>query len=370
MVDHYCGLPVLPVKDSARRFMSLRRARQSFLPNFGSATTALQILLVAFGFSVIITLGRNPAWRPGAGEDLFQLTSLVMLIAIVCVIVLRLCTAPLRRLPIVAGAITAFMILVGTSLVVTELCVFFYFDLPWTLQAWPDWHVSLLIRVIVISAIISAFALRYMIVFNAGRIESEAQQEDRLQALQARIRPHFLFNSMNSIASLIGSDPQLAEKALEDLADVFRLVLSDARKMVPISAEGQVARQYLDIEKLRLGERLSVEWTSTNVPRSALLPSLTLQPLLENAVYHGIEPSYSGGTILVKLWAQDETLHISIQNPLPEVNAGVAYRRGNRIALENVRERLMRHFGGRATLQNAEQPGTYYVQITIPIIRG
>jgi two-component system sensor histidine kinase AlgZ len=175
---------------------------------------------------------------------------------------------------------------------------------------------------------------------------------------------------MNSVASLIRSDPDLAEKALQDLADVFRVLLADARKMVPITAEGELARQYLEIEKLRLGERLKVKWTASNVPRSALIPSLTLQPLLENAVYHGIEPNFAGGTVTIQLWSDGEDLKIMISNPVPEVSNPAHNRRGNRIAMENVRERLSRHFGGRATLQNLEQQGNYYVKISMPIVRG
>jgi len=349
--------------------MSARSARRSFLPNFGSATTVLQILLVALALAVVITLSRNATLGDDFWRDLVRVSSFVIVIAIVGIVALRLFTVLLGRLPVVAEAILAFLILICVSIVMTEFIIFVYFDLPWSLAAWPDWHVSLLVRVIIVSSIFSVFALRYMIVFHRARIESEAQQEDRLQALQARIRPHFLFNSMNSIASLIRSDPELAEEALVDLADVFRLVLADTRKMVPISAEGQVARQYLDIEKLRLGERLNVEWVSSNVPRGALLPSLTLQPLLENAVYHGIEPSYSGGTIVINMCSEGELLRITIRNPLPETYDLSAHRRGNRIAMENVRERLLRHFGGRATLRNAEQSGDYLVDMVIPIIR-
>ena len=151
---------------------------------------------------------------------------------------------------------------------------------------------------------------------------------------------------------------------------MFRVLLADARKMVPITAEGELARQYLDIEKLRLGERLQVKWTASNVPRSALIPSLTLQPLLENAVYHGIEPSFAGGTVDIQLWSESDTLHIMISNPINEFNQQARHHRGNRIAINNVHERLKRHFGGRATLQNLEQGGYYRVKISMPIVRS
>ncbi|MDH3283046.1 MAG: histidine kinase, partial [Gammaproteobacteria bacterium] len=211
---------------------------------------------------------------------------------------------------------------------------------------------------------------RYIFVYHQAEQEREAQQQDRLQALQSRIRPHFLYNSMNSVASLIRAEPELAEKALQDLADVFRVLLADARKMVPISVESELARQYLDIEKLRLGDRLQVKWRASNVPRSAQIPSLTLQPLIENAVYHGIEPSFAGGTVQIELWSEQDTLNVMIINPVPEVTNQAQHRAGNRIALNNVSERLSRHFGGKAGLQNFEQLGKYHVKLRMPIVRG
>ena len=239
-----------------------------------------------------------------------------------------------------------------------------------TVESWPPNHVTTLARLTIISALIIAVTLSYTVNYQRGHARNETQQQDRLQALQSRIRPHFMFNSMNSVASLIRSDPDLAEKALQDLADVFRVLLADARKMVPITAEGELARQYLDIEKLRLGDRLQVKWTASNVPRSALIPSLTLQPLLENAVYHGIEPSFAGGTVDIQLWSEGETLKIMITNPVPEITSQTRKTTGNMIALDNVRERLYRHFGGRATLENLEPQGKYQVKISIPIVRG
>jgi len=222
---------------------------------------------------------------------------------------------------------------------------------------------------VVITAVVALFVLRYSIINRRVEVGTESQQDDRLQALQSRIRPHFMFNSLNSVAGLIRSEPEVAEKALEDLADLFRVLLADARKMVPIIDESVLARQYLEIEKIRLGERLSVRWITSNVPRTALIPSLTLQPLVENAVYHGIEPSSNGGMITVNLWSEGETLKINISNPLPE-RQNRNHRKGNNMAMDNVRERLERHFGGRAVLENGEIDGYYDVSIQIPVVRG
>jgi two-component system sensor histidine kinase AlgZ len=176
---------------------------------------------------------------------------------------------------------------------------------------------------------------------------------------------------MNSVSSLIRSDPEVAEKALQDLADVFRALLANQRKLVPVTAEGELVRQYLEIEKLRLGDRLHVRWTMSKVPRGALIPMLTLQPLVENAVYHGIEPSFTGGTIEVQMWAKDEMLNIRIANPVPEtLNPAQRRAQGNRIAMENVRARLQSHFGEKALLENFEQSGTYVVTLSMPVVHA
>jgi len=171
---------------------------------------------------------------------------------------------------------------------------------------------------------------------------------------------------MNGIASLITIDPVLAEKALEDLADVFRTMLADARTLLPLATELQLLRQYLDIEKLRLGDRLQLEWQLKEVPDEALIPSLTLQPLLENAVYHGIEPSQQGGIVLISIHPENEQLLIHISNPVP-TRQRKSRHHGHKIALRNVQLRLQRHFHGRASMQAGEEDGVYHVRLCLPL---
>ena len=142
---------------------------------------------------------------------------------------------------------------------------------------------------------------------------SPAITEARLQALQARIRPHFLFNSINAVLSLVRSDPQRAEAALEDMADLFRVLMRDNRELTPLEDEVALCRQYLDLEKLRLGDRLIVDWNVKSMPADALVPPLVLQPLLENAVYHGIEPSSEPGTVSINLFLSRGEVHAILQ---------------------------------------------------------
>ena len=146
---------------------------------------------------------------------------------------------------------------------------------------------------------VTALALRYFYVTHEWRHNVELQAKARVHALQARIRPHFLFNSMNTIAALTRSNPARAEEAVQDLAELFRANLNEKRSQIPLAEEIDVARTYQRMEQLRLGDRLRVDWKVDSLPTDALVPGLTLQPLLENAIYHGVEPRPDGGVVTV-----------------------------------------------------------------------
>lgn len=227
-----------------------------------------------------------------------------------------------------------------------------------------DRHLSFMLQNLAISAIVSALALRYFYVQFQWRSQVEAAADARIQALQSRIRPHFLFNSMNTIASLTRVDPERAEQVVEDLADLFRVSLGDARIPVNLGREMEVCRHYLGIEQIRLGERLQVEWSVDALPDDALLPALTLQPLLENAVYHGIEPRADGGTIRVRGERAGRRLHIAIANPLPGDAAD--QRVGNRMALGNVAQRMSAFFEGNSSVTAKSMQDGYTVSIAFP----
>ena len=225
-------------------------------------------------------------------------------------------------------------------------------------------HVNFLLRNIGISAIVTAIALRYFYVQFQWRANLESEAQARIQALQSRIRPHFLFNSMNTIASLTRSKPELAEQVVEDLADLFRVSLGDARIPVSLSRELEVCREYLRIEELRLGGRLKMDWMVDDLPGDAQLPALSLQPLLENAVYHGIEPAPDGGTISLQGEREDDRLQITISNTLSPDSSNT--REGNQMAQENVRQRLRAFFGPGSDLAAEALEDAYRVRITIP----
>jgi len=195
------------------------------------------------------------------------------------------------------------------------------------------------------------------------RAFSPAIIEARLQALQARIRPHFLFNCINAVLSLIRSQPLQAETALEDMADLFRVLMADNRDLVPLAQEISLSRQYLALEKLRLDERLIVQWQIDNMPPDALIPPLVLQPLLENAVYHGIEPLAAGGTITIQIYCKRNEVHLILTNPY---NVNNNHHNGNKMALKNIKERLTLHFDLEASLKYNQSNGEYQVHITLP----
>ena len=195
------------------------------------------------------------------------------------------------------------------------------------------------------------------------RAYSPAVAEARLQALQARIRPHFLFNSINAVLSLIRSQPKQAETALEDMADLFRVLMSENRDLVPLAQEIALCRQYLALEKLRLEDRLKIQWQIDDMPPDALIPPLLLQPLIENAVYHGIEPLATGGVISIQIYTKRNEVHLVLTNPYSTQNK---HNNGNKMALKNIKERLTLHFDLEASLKSTQSEGNYQVHITLP----
>ncbi len=196
-----------------------------------------------------------------------------------------------------------------------------------------------------------------------ARAYSPSLSEARLQALQARIRPHFLFNSLNTVLGLMRGDPRTAERTLENLADLFRVFMKDTRELVPLDEEVVVCQQYLAIEQLRLGERLRVRWELDEMPGDALLPSLLLQPLIENSVHHGIEPRTEVGEIGIRITHPGERVRVEIVNPLARQ---APVRPGNQMALSNIRERLMLLYDMEAELRTTEVGDQFSLFLEFP----
>jgi two-component system sensor histidine kinase AlgZ len=228
-----------------------------------------------------------------------------------------------------------------------------------------SYHSEFLIRNTLIAMIVCAVLLRYLYIQHQSKQHIQLESQARIQALQARIRPHFLFNSMNVIASLTRSDPKVAEQAVEDLADLFRCSMSDASKLVPLDQEIEISRRYLHIESLRLGDRLQTEWQLKNIEKDAQVPVLLMQPLIENAVYHGIEPCVDGGTITIFISQRNNKLTIRISNPI-SADDSARHHAGNQIALNNIRERLQSLYGSAASLDIDADKQQYSITLILP----
>jgi two-component system sensor histidine kinase AlgZ len=211
--------------------------------------------------------------------------------------------------------------------------------------------------------LVAVVFFRYLEIRTRWQSELMAQADARVQALQARIRPHFLFNSLNTIASLIPSDPENAEAATLDLADIFRGSMRRADQLISLADELGLARQYLNMEQRRLGERLEIEWRVEELPPSAAVLPLILQPLLENAVAHGVQPRDDGGKISVYGRSEGDHVVITIGNPLA---SGSANTGGQGMAIGNIRERLMLAFGPRASLITHQDDKTFYAVLSLP----
>jgi len=216
---------------------------------------------------------------------------------------------------------------------------------------------------VIIAALLGAAMLRYFYVLAQWQARLAAVSRAQVEALQARIRPHFLFNSMNTVAALIRVDPAGAERTVEDLCELFRAALGqhDAGDGT-LGEELELIERYLGIEQLRLGERLRVRRELDDLPPAFPLPRLLLQPLVENAVRHGIQPLRAGGEIVLRGRCTDAGIDIEIRNPLP----GAAGTRGNGHGLDNVRQRIAYRYGAPATLRAEAQGAQFVVALHLP----
>jgi two-component system sensor histidine kinase AlgZ len=357
--SHFTGTAFDDMRRGIHTFRGEQQQDGLFLPGFCDIRMVLAVVLIAELLALVLVLAgdtRDP-WSHLGIVSLF-----LQWIALTSAAVLCLARPLLGRLSNTAAAMSAYLLLLLTTAAVSEFA-FRAVPVP-PLEAGSD-HAGFLFRNLAISAILGGLVLRYLYVRHQWRQQIHAEAQARVQALQARIRPHFLFNSMNSIAALTRSNAERAELAVQDLADLFRVSLRDASERVTLEEELDVAERYLRLEGLRLGERLRVEWSIERLPRQRLVPSLILQPLLENAVYHGIEPLPEGGRIAVEGGAEGRRVYVRIRNPRPTVRAG-SHREGNRIALDNIRLRLELAFGNQAGVALREVDDEFETTLYFP----
>ena len=320
------------------------------LPDFRNLGLALRVLLAVNAAAFLVALAKGPDWeQPGAGVA--ELAARVEPALLFCLLLLYAAQPLLWRLPYRAGWWAVVVCAAACGLASSLILMPFG-------EAW-SWRPGLW------GALLAALLLHYTDL--RSRALSPALAEARLLALTARIRPHFLFNSLNAVLGILRADPRRAETALEELADLFRALMKENQDLVTLGEEIGLCRQYLNLERLRLGERLAVRWDVESCPPDALVPPLLLQPLLENAVHHGIEPVSEPGNIDIRFARKGSEVIIELTNPW---HGEGHHQAGNRMALDNVRERLMLFFDLEARLETVIRDGRYRLTITLPYRKG
>ena len=323
------------------------------LPNFRNLGIVLRVLVIVNAVAFAAAVVKSTELRM-LGRQFLEIAAVVEPLAIVSLLALAALNDLLRSLPFWMGA---------AAVILLEIVLAAVFHVAGQALLGPS--PAPFVRHALLVALTTAGVLVYFEL--RGRALSPALAEARLQALQARIRPHFLFNSINAVLSLIRQDPKRAETALQDMAELFRVLMADNRDLAPLVREVDLCRQYLNLEQLRLGGRLRVEWRTERMPRDAMVPAMVLQPLIENAVYHGIEPRTEPGVVSVDIYATPEQVHAVLSNPFQE--RGDRHS-GNRMALDNIRERLQLHFDAEASLSAKISKGVYQVHIVMPYIKS
>jgi two-component system sensor histidine kinase AlgZ len=342
------------------------QAPQLYLPDFCSTSAALAIVLICELTALLLALARNSE-ALGFWADLGLTSMFLLWIALCGAGLLCLLRNYLGRQTVPVGSAMVLGITVALVMLISWLDWYLgsAVDRGWlagpvfTRETW-----TFMLRNAGITFVVTALALRYFFVTHKWRYNVELQARARVHALQARIRPHFLFNSMNTIAALTRSNPARAEEAVQDLADLFRANLNEKRNQIALSEEIDVARTYQRMEQLRLGDRLRVDWKVDSLPSDALVPGLTLQPLLENAIYHGVEPRPDGGVVKVTGEFNKGMITVVVRNPLPAAN--LTMRDGNRLALANIKERMELMYGERATVKAGRFDEEYIVTLRFP----
>ncbi len=343
--------------------MDVRRvSRGVYPPSFCNWRMVLDIAVVTQISVLLIGLGRYQ----GISWQWLSVTSAYgQSLALACAMVVCISRAWLKRMSMRDAWLTSWVLALLTALAFSYSCGV----IGSVLGFGPGKALlpAFMLKSTLAVGLVFMALLRYLFVRAQWQRELIAQADARVQALQARIRPHFLFNSLNTIASLIPGEPENAERATMDLADLFRGSMRRADKMIPLSEELQLARKYLDMEQRRIGQRLRVEWSVEELPGAALVLPLILQPLLENALTHGIQPREEGGLVKVYGRAENENIVITITNPMNDVdNVSTVHASGHGMALKNIRKRLELAFDGRASLISSNNEEQFFSVLSFP----
>ncbi len=292
------------------------------------------------------------------------LTLMSQLVGIVLLIILCKLRTKFNHLTVPLGVLLLIILVVVFSILFSQIIG--YLDLQLTFNMFESQaevnHLSL--KLSVSSVIISLALIRYFYIQDQYNRQIEKLSNAKLSALQARIKPHFLFNTLNSIASLISIDPEKAEIATTDFANLMRRTFTFKNKFISIAEELNWINQYLSIEKLRLADRLKYHISCSDELLSQKIPILCIQPLIENAIIHGIQPLEDGGIINIDITAISSHMVVIVNNPYLIKKDTT---QSNGMALANIRERLQLQYGSKAYLTVISGKGHYSVRLGVPL---
>jgi two-component system sensor histidine kinase AlgZ len=327
----------------------------AFLPDLCGRREVLGLVNLAVLTALVATLLRAPFglvfWQDLGANAFFVLWIALLSAAAMCAARRRLGRWPRRE---------ALLALYGALLLCAAVVAL---GAHWLLPSGVGPGPEAVVRTVGAAAVVDGLALRYLVVLEAGKRAARREARGRFHALEARLRPHFLFNTLNTLAALVRHEPERAERAVLDLAELFRASLERVGGTTTLAEEIRLAERYLALEELRLGERLAVRWRCADLPDDALVPALLLQPLVENAVYHGLESNPEGGTIEITGTHGPEGLEIVVANSL---GAGAGRGKGRGLALAAVAERLALFFPEAPPLEIRRDVGRHTVVLRFP----
>lgn len=328
------------------------------LPYLCHSRFLLRCAVMAQALAVVL------AFAPGLVAEPWQRLGVISLFVHWVALLTTVCFCQLRRwlnqltpAALLAGCIVIFE--VATVLVSLVSYSWLAGHSPYMSDSLP----AFILANMMISLIVAIIAIQFFVIHTEHNQQIRAQSRAELAALQARIEPHFLFNSLNTVAELIHVDRDAAEQALLNLSALFRAALN-AGQVISLEDELTLSRQYLSLEQWRVGQRMTVQWDIATPLPALRIPALTIQPLLENAVRHGVEQCQQPAQIHLTVLESSRSVSIIITNPLGQALTDKI--RGNGIALDNIRQRLQLHFGDNAQLHSASSEGKFRVKLVLP----
>ncbi|WP_180031049.1 MULTISPECIES: sensor histidine kinase [unclassified Acinetobacter] len=343
-------------------FTSPTRSAQSsyFFSQIGKLHYLLEMFIGGNVLAMVLALAKAQSWQALNLADLLQYMLYINWILLCFAALVEFFHQHFQRMGIKLALICGFLLLQAIVLVTTtSLNVLTYFGSNLNFQG-----LSLAIALeqvglhLSFGILLGMFCFRYLYLREQWAQQQHSELNARIQAMQARIHPHFLFNSLNSVISLISIDPDKAEQMLLNLSRLFRASFQEL-KLVKLQEEIELCQRYLEIEQIRLGERLQVEWKLENkdLYSQVQIPLLTLQPLVENSIFHGVEKILTKSTISILIEILQNQINIIITNPYTQDNKTL--KKGHGIAIENVRQRLEAYYGPTMTFQTFAGGGVF-----------